>query len=166
MPTFFNQSCSLCTSCGLSLVPFNARILASFSICNINFDMFSPCYWFVSMSCWHNSTIASFVVAICCMCFWSNFDVSPNSSNMSLIVSSETMFFSLTFCTLSNLYYSPVAFLYRFYFALSSFKYNFQVSHIFLCPHFPPSSSYFSLQTVDCNTFHRPPVWFFISHPS
>ena len=84
------------------MVPFYDRILVSASICGISFAIYFPCSWFVSVSCWHNSTMASFVVVIFWVYSWFTLDVSLSSLNMSLMLSSDTTFFSLRFDTLFN----------------------------------------------------------------
>ena len=61
-----------------------------------------PWSWFVSLSCWHNSTMASFVVVIFLVCYWYTLNVFISSLNMSMVMYSETMFFSLTFSVISN----------------------------------------------------------------
>ena len=65
----------------------------SVSIFDMNFSIWFPCSWFVSMICWHGYIIVSFFVTICCVCYWFTLDVSINYSNMSLMLSLETMFY-------------------------------------------------------------------------
>ena len=92
----------LSSSCGGALVPFDSRSLVKISICNTNFDICLTCYWFIYLSCCQNYTMAPLVVENVLMCSWSTLDFSLNSSNMSLMLSSDIMFFSLKFTTLSK----------------------------------------------------------------
>ena len=105
------------SSCSGYLVLFNASSLVRILIYSINFAIFFPCFWFIFVSCWNNSIVASLFVSVFCICYWSTLDVLLNPLNMSYILSLEMMWFSLMLAALSNLYFFSVTFSIASYFA-------------------------------------------------
>ena len=124
-----------------------------------------PWSWFVSVSCWHNYTTASFAVAVFYICYWSTLGIFLNPSNISLMLSSETMLSPSRLLRFQNLIF-PLPCYTVYDSRRAPWNRTCMLPTSCLCPISPPSRSYSLRQTVNFITFFRPHVLPFAIHTS